>query len=211
MNNEFYKRFLSSIIILPLFFFFIIKGSYIFILFLIILLSISIYEWFSISYNVKLKVLGLFFLILSFYFTFLTRNQNFNFFILIIIICVSTDLGGYVFGKILKGPKLTKISPNKTISGMIGSFILAYLNTYIYILNFQFILNADQIIFYNNSLLFIIFLISGVSQIGDLVLSYFKRIKKVKDTGRLFPGHGGLLDRIDGMIFAFPFSYLIIF
>ena len=66
----------------------------------------------------------------------------------------------------------------------------------------DFILNINNII--------IILLISTLSQVGDIIISYFKRLSKIKDTGKLIPGHGGILDRIDGMIFAFPFYYIII-
>ena len=139
--------------------------------------------------------------------------------IFILIICIFTDLGGYIFGKILKGPKLTKISPKKTYSGVIGGFILSIIAALIYIkstnnisslahLNFS-ILKNNNLISDNMFYLFILF-ISFVSQIGDLIVSYFKRLVKIKNTGSLLPGHGGLLDRIDGMIFAIPISYLLI-
>ena len=131
---------------------------------------------------------------------------SYNYFILILIICISNDLGGYLFGKIFKGPKLTKISPNKTYMGVFGSFFISILFLYIFLkldlLNKNVIFSYEIIIF--------TLLVSGISQIGDLIISYFKRISNIKDTGSIIPGHGGLLDRIDGMIFAFPFSYLLI-
>jgi phosphatidate cytidylyltransferase len=163
-----------------------------------------------------IKIIGFFYFFLSCYFAFLLRNilpiELFN---LIIIICISTDLGGFFFGKVLKGPKLTKISPKKTYSGMVGSFILSITVSIVYIeyfnlsslilMNFS-IFNIHNSIF--NQVTFII-LISLISQVGDLVISYFKRLSKIKDTGKLLPGHGGLLDRVDGIIFAIPFSYLL--
>ena len=124
----------------------------------------------------------------------------------IIAVCISTDIGGYVFGNIFKGPKLTKISPKKTYSGMYGGYLLAALSSYFLI---KFII-IDSSIKINTHLFIFSFFISTISQLGDLIISYFKRLSKIKNTGRLIPGHGGLLDRIDGMIFAFPFSYLIL-
>ena len=123
------------------------------------------------------------------------------------MICISTDLGGYIFGKTFKGPKITKISPNKTYSGMVGSFLLTV--TFYILLNYlkkYFELNL-QFSVYN---LFLIILISCTCQLGDLIISYFKRLSNLKDTGSIIPGHGGLLDRIDGIIFAIPLSYMLI-
>ena len=119
----------------------------------------------------------------------------------VLLVCISTDIGGYVFGKFFKGPKLTKISPNKTYSGMIGGYILS-LTSLFYFLNW---INYDVTIVWT----IVTILISSVSQVGDIIISYFKRLSKTKDTGKIIPGHGGLLDRIDGMIFAFPVFYLI--
>ena len=110
-------------------------------------------------------------------------------------------MSGFLFGKLFKGPKLIKISPNKTY-GMIGSYFLCILGYYFFVIKLN---NIDYI---QNSL-FVIFLISTTSQFGDLAISYFKRKSKIKDTGKIIPGQGGILDRIDGMIFAFPFSYLL--
>jgi len=122
----------------------------------------------------------------------------------LISICFCTDIGGYVFGKIIGGKKLSKISPNKTISGTIGSFIFSIIPLVI-VLNFNYI---D----FEFSLINIIFclLISLISQLGDLFISFIKRKAKIKDTGNLLPGHGGILDRVDGIIFAVPFSYLLL-
>ena len=128
-------------------------------------------------------------------------------FLLVTLICISTDIGGYVFGKLLKGPKLTKISPQKTYAGMIGGILISLLITIIYI-KFN---NFNNVIYKEISIQILIFtfFISLVSQIGDITVSFFKRLSKVKNTGILIPGHGGLLDRIDGMIFAFPFTYFL--
>ena len=129
------------------------------------------------------------------------------------MICIFTDLGGYIFGKIFKGPKLTKISPNKTYSGMIGSYLVTMIFMIFSIYNldfFKFInMNIDEKGLFANYLILIL-LVSTASQLGDIIISYFKRMSKIKDTGKIIPGHGGLLDRIDGMIFAFPFAYLIL-
>ena len=132
MKKELQKRILSSIILMPLSFFFIIKGSAFFILFLITLFLISATEWIKINKKIELKVSGSFFLILSFYSTYLLRKEDLDSFLLIIIICISTDLGGYIFGKLFKGPKLTKISPNKTYSGVIGSLIMSVFSGLLY-------------------------------------------------------------------------------
>tara|TARA_Y100000591_G_scaffold228406_1_gene199414 strand:+ start:1198 stop:1845 length:648 start_codon:yes stop_codon:yes gene_type:complete len=210
MKKEFEKRFLSSIILVPLSFFVIIKGSILFNLFLIICLLVAFYEWHMMARQKKFLIPGYFFLILSFYCTYNLRNHldsdGLATFLFVIIICISTDIGGYLFGKFFKGPKLTKISPNKTYSGMIGSFFLSIvsINFFYY---FSFFENFTS---FTNKTMLIVFLISVISQIGDMTISFFKRLSKVKDTGKIIPGHGGLLDRIDGMIFAFPFSYLIL-
>ena len=203
MKNEAIQRILSSIILIPIALFFIIKGSYFFIFFLSICFFITSYEWYKMTKNNNYFLFGLIFLILSFLLAFLLRNIFLNDFILVILICVSTDIGGFVFGKIFKGPKLTKISPNKTYSGMIGSFFLSIIFALIYTNYYGLIYWTD------NLLLIVVILISFISQIGDLTFSYFKRKSKIKNTGKIIPGHGGLLDRIDGMLFAVPFSYIL--
>lgn len=179
--------------------------------FLIILLSISIYEWINMNkFNIQ-KIIGVIYLIFAFFTIFLFRNINIDYnifyFLLVAIICISSDLGGYIFGKILKGPKLISISPNKTYAGVFGAYTLSIFFSYLF---YKFILHIDDNISQNIFFFMVIISISTISQVGDLVLSYFKRIAKIKDTGNIIPGHGGILDRIDGVIFAYPFSYMLI-
>ena len=203
MDNEFFKRLLSSIVLIPVVFFFIVKGSFIFNFFLLVCFFITSYEWFRMIKKSLLKITGIFFLILSFYSMYKIRNdfdRDFLHLLFVTIVCVSTDLGGYIFGKILGGPKLTKISPKKTYTGSIGSFLLAIILTNIY-------LNYEDVEFTIEIFIFVL-IISIISQLGDIFISYCKRLSKIKDTGKIIPGHGGLLDRVDGMIFAFPFSYI---
>ena len=210
MNLELFKRIISSIILIPISLIIIINGGIIFNLFILILFLFSIYEWSKISPRYFLKFNGFLFLILSFYSVFKIRNHldgEYNYFLFILIACVFSDIGGFLFGKIFKGPKLTKISPNKTFSGVFGSYFFSLLSIYLLINYEDFLINHDSTLI----ILFFCFLISTISQIGDIIISYFKRLSNLKDTGNLIPGHGGILDRIDGMIFAFPFSYLLIF
>ena len=220
IDNELQKRILSSIVLIPISIFFIVQGSVFFIFFLSISFFVTSYEWLKMSKNFSKKIFGIIFLLFSFYLAYLLRiEQGYKIFILVILISILTDIGGFIFGKIFKGPKLTKISPKKTYSGVIGSFILSVvgslifieyfvgLKTYIY-LNY---LSFEQYgINLNLFILFFILISSLISQSGDLIVSYFKRIAKIKDTGKLLPGHGGLLDRIDGIIFTVPFIYLIL-
>jgi len=214
MKNEIILRVLSSLILLPSVFFILFWGSYYLLFFLILAFIISVYEWNNLCKNYLTKLIGIFFLFFSFLSIYLLRMKtnselNVDFLFLVLIICISTDTGGFIFGKLLKGPKLTKISPNKTYSGVIGSFLLP-LVVLIFLINFLKKDNEMLLIFQTQYvfLLFILF-ISIISQSGDLLISLFKRSTKKKDTGKIIPGHGGLLDRIDGMIFAFPFSFII--
>ena len=209
MSKELIMRIISSLILLPLSFYFIIKGNVLFTLFTLIILLITLYEWHLLSYKKKYYLPGIIFIFFSIYTFYYFRNEGeYNIFLLIIIVCIGTDIGGYAFGKLLKGPKLTKISPNKTYSGMFGSFILSIVFAYIYFKNLSFFsfLAVDKI---EQQTIYIIIFISIFSQIGDIIISLFKRKSKLKNTGVIIPGHGGLLDRIDGMIFAFPFIFIL--
>ena len=208
MKKELEKRIYSSLIILPITLFFIIQGSVLLLVFLSLFFLATCYEWFKMNKkNDLVKLFGTIFLFFSFYSAFNIREKSgIDFFIFIILVCIFTDIGGYVFGKIFKGPRLTSISPKKTYAGVIGGFLLSLVAgiTYIKFISSEF-LATDY-----SRLLFGIFLISLISQIGDLIISYFKRKAKLKDTGKILPGHGGLLDRIDGMIFVFPTFFMIL-
>ena len=203
MDKELIKRILSSIVLIPLALFFIIKGSILFTFFIIICFLIIVYEWHMMSRNKPYYYYGLIFIIFSFLTVYSLQISSYHATLFVVTICVSSDIGGYIFGKLFKGPKLTKFSPNKTYAGMFGGYFLS-------------LISAATIPFFMfdvmqfNEFLFVIG-ISSVSQIGDITISYFKRLSKIKDTGKIIPGHGGLLDRVDGMLFAFPFATIIFY
>ena len=132
-----------------------------------------------------------------------SQKQDFEIFIIFsILISVMSDIGGLVVGKTFKGKKLTKISPNKTVSGSIGSFIFSLFLIPIF---FEYLINYDLL-----TLSIITLIVSLTSQMGDLLISFLKRKAKVKNTSDLLPGHGGILDRIDGIIFAIPIGFLLL-
>ena len=225
MSQNLLKRIITSIILLLLLFFINFSHQYIFILSILtlgIIICIESNKLFSkllitkknkddpfISFNGKFLVLNIitfcyiFFIFCNISFE-IYRSESQFFFLYLISICFFTDIGGYVVGKIIGGKKLTKISPNKTISGTFSSFIFSIVPLII-VLNFNYI----DLEFNPTNLIFCL-LISLISQVGDLFISFIKRKAKIKDTGNLLPGHGGMLDRMDGIIFAVPFSYILI-
>ena len=218
MSNELIKRIFSSILILPISLFFIIDGSFLLMIFLIFLFMVATYEWFNMNKNKSLtKILGMIFLVYSFYSAYELRNLiNLNIFLYLLIVCILSDIGGYIFGNLFKGPKLTKISPNKTYSGSFGSFILPviavliydkYNNSYLDLI--PNILVSKIGLSNDNLIILTILFISLISQTGDLIISYYKRLAKIKDTGKILPGHGGILDRLDGLIFTIPIFYIV--
>ena len=161
--------------------------------------------------NLKNKIFRLFFkgtsliylCLLSFLIVLIFSNENiYKFFaIYSLLVAITSDIGGMVFGKFFKGKKLAKISPKKTISGSIGAFVFSILLIFIFNKNFE------NYVFMK--VLFFTVTVSFISQIGDLFISFLKRKANVKDTSDILPGHGGFLDRIDGIIFALPFGIFL--
>ena len=207
------KRIFTSIIALPLSLFFIFKGGYFLLLFLLSIFFVANHELFSV-FRKKTTILFLdLILILSLYSIYYLSDLNeISFYILlwIIILVVCSDIGGYVFGKIFKWKKLTKISPRKTLSGVFGSFIFSLFS--VFIANAMF--SSSQVFpidFLDPKFFFLAIIFSLIAQAGDLTISYFKRIEKVKDTGKILPGHGGILDRIDGLMFVVILAFVLIY
>ena len=215
MSNNLKKRIYTSISLLLLLFLMLIN-NYILSFFIFIIGILSILEFFKmikiIQKTNKIKQL-IFNLLFIFYVSFicsafLVFSSIYNLKILLFIIlvtCIVSDIGGFVIGKMIKGPKLTKLSPNKTISGSIGSLIFSAITFTTLIYN----LNGSL----NFKFIFIGFVISIACQIGDLFFSFIKRKSNLKDTSNFLPGHGGVLDRVDGILFGVPFGFitLIIF
>ena len=217
MINNLLLRILSSLIIAPLCFYIIFKGSFYFIFFLLICLIIIIAESKNLITHKIHFVLFIVFIFFSLFCAYKIRNfyidnetKNIIIFFGVLLISISTDIGGYVFGKIIKGPKLTHISPNKTYSGSIGGVFLTLIILILYSNIFTRELNFFYKLYLNNFIYFLFIIISAslISQIGDLIISFLKRKAKIKNTGKIIPGHGGILDRIDGMIFTIPFMYI---
>ena len=205
------KRILTSTIILPLSFFFIFKGGYYLLIFLLTIFFIANNELFSVfKKNSNILFLDLI-LILALYSIYYLAENSFNLLLWAIILSICSDIGGYVFGKLFKWKKLTKISPKKTVSGALGSFIFSLLSVFIIqiiieILPSRLELGIDNFLIPEFFFLAIVF--SLVAQAGDLTISYFKRLEKIKDTGNILPGHGGIFDRIDGLMFVIIVTFI---
>ena len=212
---------LKKRIITSLFLFILLILMYIYTYVLIIaLIIISLIVWIEFfglilkifhKDNLKNKILRfsfkgtslIYLIFLSFLIFSIFSNENdYRFFsIYSFLVAIASDIGGMVFGKFFKGSKLTKISPKKTISGSIGAFFFSILLIFIFNKNFENFLFMK--------VLFFTVAVSFISQIGDLFISFLKRKAKVKDTSNILPGHGGFLDRIDGIIFALPFGIFL--
>ncbi len=210
MNNLF-KRLFTSIILLSILFISLFYSNYLLFLSLFIVSIFSFMEFINLNKKIwKYKIIKNLISILTicylifFSFTIFELSKINDLIIFVLLICIFSDIGGYTVGKVIGGKKLTKISPNKTISGAIGSFLFSLIPLTLFF-------NFSSGI-YNFSLIekiILCFFISLICQLGDLFISFFKRKAKVKDTGKILPGHGGILDRIDGILFAVPFAYII--
>ena len=216
-SKDFTKRLITSVVLI-----FLLGLSFNYLIILIIsLVLVSVISWTEFNaliskifkkenkkhnfYKLLTNILSLLYLIIFSLLIFFSVSQdNLKLIILFLFsICICSDIGGLLFGKYFKGKKLTKISPNKTISGSIGSFALSLISVPI----FKSYLKYQSINLYD--LILIALIVSFLCQIGDLFISFLKRRAKIKDTGNILPGHGGLLDRIDGMLIAIPFGMII--
>ena len=179
-------------------------------IFLNILVFLSITEFFEVIKKISKKkivqisifIISLFY-ILFFYFTilfYLYYSSDFYLLFFLILICIASDSGGYILGKLIGGKKLSSISPNKTYAGSMGSFIFSLIIAFIFKEN----INIQHNIYYFTLLM------SLLCQIGDLSISYIKRLARIKNTGNILPGHGGILDRVDGILLVLPIGILII-
>lgn len=202
--SNFTKRFIISLLAFPLIYI-LLYQKYLFNILIIVTFLFCIYEWVNLfSKKGLLFIFGL--IILSIFLISILRIYNFSEFNLkflwLILVTWLTDIGGYIFGKLFGGPKLIKISPNKTWSGLVGSIILSQFAFLIFFLdpNYKFSI----------SILFTQFILSIAGQVGDIMMSYVKRINNKKDTSNLIPGHGGFLDRVDGLIWIIIFGNFLI-
>ena len=209
MKKELQKRILTSIILIFSISLSIYLGPFTIMLALLVVSGVAysefsnlidkIYKYSLVKHLLRHGVVLFYFFLVFWIATFILAINIYDF-IFVLSICIFSDIGGYIVGKTIKGPKLTKISPNKTISGSIGSVLFSFVPLIIlnYFLPGNFLLSKSNLIF--------CFEITIACQLGDLFISFFKRKAKVKDTGKILPGHGGLLDRIDGMLFALPYA-----
>ena len=213
MSLDIKKRIITSVFLVIFLFSMFIDRNFLFIA-LIVISTISIFEFYKLitkilKRNVFKKYASVIFFIIyiilfNIIFYSLALGYETRLFVLVtVLICIASDIGGLVFGKMFKGKKLTKISPNKTISGSIGSFTMSFL--VIFLLISVNLLSAHKFIF------IYCFFTTLFCQLGDLFFSYLKRKAKVKDTGNLLPGHGGILDRIDGIIVGTPVGILVFY
>ena len=206
------KRTLTSIIIFPLSMFFILKGGNYIVSFLYAILILANFEAFSV-FKRKLTIIFLdVTLVISLLIILFLRNDTASSYLLltwIIILTILSDIGGYVFGNFFKGKKLTKISPNKTISGVFGSFIFSLISVFLLGFIAKLFTNLDFGFFIKSRYFILAIVFSIAAQIGDLIISYLKRLEKIKDTGKLLPGHGGIFDRVDSLMFVVITAYIL--
>ena len=206
------KRILSSIIILPVSLFFILKGGNYIVSFLYAILILGNFEVFS-AFKRKLTIIlvDLILVISLLAVLFLRNDTASSFFLLlwVIILTILSDVGGYVFGKLFKGKRISKISPNKTLSGVIGSFIFSIFSVFLIDMIVEIFTGIDNNFFLELKFFILAIVFSITAQLGDLTISYFKRLEKIKDTGKIIPGHGGIFDRIDGLMFVVILAYIL--
>jgi len=214
MKSELFKRIITSIIIFSILLFVLINSKFYLIIFLTLFYLLSSYEIYKNANSLEFMILSNIFLLTAFYSFYYLRGDSVEELIFLCWVLFTTflsDIGGYTFGKIFGGKKLTKISPNKTYSGAVGSLVFSLLSLPILFFTQKNFLNEILINFLQLHFYILTLLTSLVAQIGDIIVSYWKRRFKIKDTGKIFPGHGGVLDRIDGLIFVLIFLLVLKF
>ena len=210
MNNEFKKRTLTSIVLFIFLYLMFINEKF-FILSIFIVSTVAVIEFITLSSKIfknrniinlsSILFFSSYILFISSFLIYLVAISKLKILVFILLlICVFSDIGGILTGKIFKGPKLIKVSPNKTVSGSVGSFLFA-------------VAMSITLVFFSTSIFNFYSIILGLAislgvQVGDLFFSFLKRKAKVKDTGNLLPGHGGILDRIDGILFGIPVGFI---
>jgi len=210
MSNEFKKRTLTSIVLFIFLYLMFINEKF-FILSIFIVSTIAVIEFITLSSKIfknknimnlsSILFFSSYILFISSFLIYLVAISKLKILVFILLlICVFSDIGGILTGKIFKGPKLIKVSPNKTVSGSLGSFLFA-------------VAMSITLVFFSTSILNFYSIILGLAislgvQVGDLFFSLLKRKAKIKDTGNLLPGHGGILDRIDGILFGIPVGFI---
>ena len=199
------KRIFTSLIVFPVSMFFIIKGGNYIVSFLYAILILANFEAFS-AFKRKTSIIFLdSILVVSLLSILHLRNDTTSSLILllwVIILTISSDIGGYIFGKIFRWKRLTNISPNKTLSGVIGSLIFSIFSILLLGLICKILFQIDLSFFLKFKYFIFAIILSLSAQLGDLMVSYFKRLDKIKDTGKILPGHGGIFDRIDSLMFS---------
>ena len=199
------KRIFTSLIVFPVSMFFIIKGGNYIVSFLYAILILANFEAFS-AFKRKTSIIFLdSILVVSLLSILHLRNDTTSSFILllwVIILTISSDIGGYIFGKIFRWKRLTNISPNKTLSGAIGSLIFSIFSILLLGLICKILFQIDLSFFLKFKYFIFAVILSLSAQLGDLMVSYFKRLDKIKDTGKILPGHGGIFDRIDSLMLS---------
>tara|TARA_B100001769_G_C22076830_1_gene579950 strand:+ start:507 stop:1184 length:678 start_codon:yes stop_codon:yes gene_type:complete len=217
MSKNFYKRTITSLFLIIILSFGLFYNDFSWKTLLIIFLILCFYEFYNLINKIyKNKILATIFIFLTtlylffFYFLLIKTKVEFGEGLILILLstCIFSDIGGYVVGKLIGGPKLTTISPNKTISGALGSILFTVIGSSSFIMFLNQIDNDPIIFKFSFNIIICFILMSSYCQVGDLFISYLKRKAKVKDTGNLLPGHGGILDRVDGIIFAIPFGII---
>ena len=208
------KRIFTSLIVFPVSMFFIIKGGNYIVSFLYAILILANFEAFS-AFKRKTSIIFLdSILVVSLLSILHLRNDTASSLILllwVIILTISSDIGGYIFGKIFVWKRFTKISPNKTLSGVIGSLIFSIFSILLLGLICKILFQIDLSFFLKFKYFIFAIILSLSAQLGDLMVSYFKRLDKIKDTGKILPGHGGIFDRIDTHLAALPVFLFINF